>query len=67
MNSLDLKPVKIVIKNCLDKMLFTFSEILTFFSQKTNSNRKLGIGDSMELSYMEKSLAQVKKKRPVKD
>jgi len=24
MNSLDLKPVKVVIKTCLDKLLFTF-------------------------------------------
>jgi hypothetical protein len=67
MNSLDLKPVKAVIKSILDQLLFTFSEILTFFNQKSTTNKKFGIADSMELSYVEKSLVQVKKKKPVKD
>lgn len=47
MNTLDLKPVKIVIRTCLDKILVSFSEILNFFNQKNNSGRKLGVSDSM--------------------
>jgi hypothetical protein len=67
MNSLDLKPVKAVIKNILDQLMFSFSEMLTFLNQKLTTNKKFGIADSMELSYVEKSLVQVKKKKPVKD